>query len=160
LKGAQGEVGTWQLKADPTQVQLALSRLQVPQTSVATQDLPGPTGESNRLSQYSRGVVLCLGPGAATASAQAQAVRASGGVALEVTGLLAPEALVGLQGFAAVVWWGSQGPYQRALAERPGPILPLIAEMPDASWVLSERHVCIDTTASGGNAQLLAEVAD
>jgi RHH-type proline utilization regulon transcriptional repressor/proline dehydrogenase/delta 1-pyrroline-5-carboxylate dehydrogenase len=72
---------------------------------------------------------------------------------------LEPAALTRLQGFAAVVWWGDPGAYQRALAARPGPILPLIPEMPDAGWVLLERHVCIDTTASGGNAQLLAEVA-
>jgi RHH-type proline utilization regulon transcriptional repressor/proline dehydrogenase/delta 1-pyrroline-5-carboxylate dehydrogenase len=31
--------------------------------------------------------------------------------------------------------------------------------MPDAAHVMLERHVCIDTTASGGNAQLLAEVS-
>jgi RHH-type transcriptional regulator, proline utilization regulon repressor / proline dehydrogenase / delta 1-pyrroline-5-carboxylate dehydrogenase len=31
---------------------------------------------------------------------------------------------------------------------------------PDAAHAFLERHLCIDTTASGGNAQLLAEVAD
>ncbi|EKD61282.1 MAG: Delta-1-pyrroline-5-carboxylate dehydrogenase, partial [uncultured bacterium] len=36
---------------------------------------------------------------------------------------------------------------------------PLIGGMPDAGHALLERHVCIDTTASGGNAQLLAEVS-
>ena len=29
----------------------------------------------------------------------------------------------------------------------------------DAAHVLLERHVCIDTTASGGNAQLLSEAS-
>jgi len=48
----------------------------------------------------------------------------------------------------------------RAMANRPGPILPLIGDLPDAAHALLERHICIDTTASGGNAQLLAEVAD
>ncbi len=51
----------------------------------------------------------------------------------------------------------SVAPYAQALAGRAGPILPLIAQ-PDVAHVRLERHVCIDTTASGGNAQLLAEV--
>ena len=46
-----------------------------------------------------------------------------------------------------------------ALAQRAGPILPLIGGAPDAGHARLERHVCIDTTASGGNAQLLAEVS-
>ena len=44
----------------------------------------------------------------------------------------------------------------RALAARKGPILPLIGTKPDAGHALLERHVCIDTTASGGNARLTA----
>ena len=47
----------------------------------------------------------------------------------------------------------------RALAARKGPILPLIGTLPDRGHAMLERHVCIDTTASGGNAQLLAEVS-
>ena len=48
--------------------------------------------------------------------------------------------------------------YARALAQRKGPILPLITDHPDHGHAVQERHTCIDTTASGGNAQLLAEV--
>ena len=47
----------------------------------------------------------------------------------------------------------------QALAQRPGPIVPLITQTPDRAHALTERHLCIDTTASGGNAQLLAEVS-
>ena len=36
----------------------------------------------------------------------------------------------------------------------------LIAGLPDKGHVVLERHVCIDTTASGGNAQLLAQVSE
>jgi RHH-type proline utilization regulon transcriptional repressor/proline dehydrogenase/delta 1-pyrroline-5-carboxylate dehydrogenase len=32
--------------------------------------------------------------------------------------------------------------------------------MPDMGHTHLERHLCIDTTASGGNAQLLAEVGN
>ncbi|KAF0173803.1 MAG: proline dehydrogenase / delta 1-pyrroline-5-carboxylate dehydrogenase [Rhodobacteraceae bacterium] len=123
--------------------------------------LPGPTGESNRLTASPRAPLLCLGPGAATALAQAEAVRALGGHAVEASGL-APLALARLDGFSGALWWGDvDGGRERAkaLAARKGPILPLIGGMPDAGHALLERHVCIDTTASGGNAQLLAEVS-
>ena len=151
--------GEWNRAADPAQVQLALSRVQVPQAALSAADLPGPTGESNRLTSHARGPVLCLGPGAGAVAAQAAAVRAAGGVAVEVQGGLDAQALTTLQGYAAAVWWGdaaSAQALQQALAARQGPVLPLIREEPDASWVRVERHVCIDTTASGGNAQLLA----
>jgi RHH-type proline utilization regulon transcriptional repressor/proline dehydrogenase/delta 1-pyrroline-5-carboxylate dehydrogenase len=42
------------------------------------------------------------------------------------------------------------------LAKRTGAILPLITATPDLARVMGERHVCVDTTASGGNAALLA----
>jgi RHH-type proline utilization regulon transcriptional repressor/proline dehydrogenase/delta 1-pyrroline-5-carboxylate dehydrogenase len=92
---------------------------------------------------------------------QAEAVRKLGGHAVEAPGL-DPDALTMLHGFSGAVWWGeadSGRPYAQALAGRNGPILPLIAA-PDAGHVHLERHLCIDTTASGGNAQLLAAVAD
>ncbi|MDQ1847824.1 bifunctional proline dehydrogenase/L-glutamate gamma-semialdehyde dehydrogenase PutA [Gemmobacter fulvus] len=124
-----------------------------------THDLPGPTGESNRLSGYQRQPLLCLGPDAATALAQAEAVRRLGGLAVEAPGL-DPAALSRLSGFSGALYWGTEPrAHAQALAQRRGPILPLIGGMPDLAHVVLERHVCIDTTASGGNAQLLAEVS-
>lgn len=122
-------------------------------------DLPGPTGESNRLTSVAREPVLCLGPGAEAAAAQAAAIRALGGVAVEAPSL-EPAALGRLGGFAGAVWWGgveAGRAYAQALAGRAGPILPLIGGQPDRGHARLERHVCIDTTASGGNAQLLVE---
>jgi RHH-type proline utilization regulon transcriptional repressor/proline dehydrogenase/delta 1-pyrroline-5-carboxylate dehydrogenase len=132
-----------------------------PATAPQAQDMPGPTGESNRLTLTPRAPLLCLGPGRATALAQAEAVRKLGGHAVEAPGL-PPEALAKLAGFSGAIWWGEAEagrPYAQALARRKGPILPLIAA-PDVGHVHLERHLCIDTTASGGNAQLLAAVAD
>lgn len=126
-----------------------------------TEDMPGPTGESNRLSMTPRAPLLCLGPGRATALQQAEIIRKLGGHAVEAPGL-SPDALRALHGFSGALWWGeAEGgrPYAQALAQRQGSILPLIAA-PDAGHVHLERHLCIDTTASGGNAQLLAAVAD
>ncbi|MDP2061608.1 MAG: bifunctional proline dehydrogenase/L-glutamate gamma-semialdehyde dehydrogenase PutA [Phaeovulum sp.] len=133
-----------------------------PARPLPDRDLPGPTGESNRLSLHARAPLLCLGPGAVAAAAQAEAVRALGGRAIEAGAPLAPEALSTLAGFSAALWWGDAvtgRAYARALAARPGPILPLIGAMPDLAHVAHERVICIDTTASGGNAALLAGAA-
>ncbi|WP_333817865.1 bifunctional proline dehydrogenase/L-glutamate gamma-semialdehyde dehydrogenase PutA [Tabrizicola sp.] len=136
--------------------------LTAPRAAIApmAENMPGPTGESNRLTLIPRAPLLCLGPGRATALAQAEAVRKLGGHAVEAPGL-APDALVTLQGFSGALWWGAAEagrPYAQALAKRQGPILPLVAA-PDAGHTHLERHLCIDTTASGGNAQLLAAAA-
>ena len=140
-------------------VRAALSFAPVATVPVVTHDLPGPTGESNRLSAWSRPPLLCLGPSPEAALAQAEAVRRLGGLAIEAPGLNA-EALQRLVGFSGALWWGPGGrAHAQALAARPGPILPLIGDMPDFAHAVLERHVCIDTTASGGNAQLLADVS-
>ncbi|TDE41133.1 bifunctional proline dehydrogenase/L-glutamate gamma-semialdehyde dehydrogenase PutA [Antarcticimicrobium sediminis] len=120
--------------------------------------LPGPTGESNRLSLIPRPPLLCLGPGDKAATEQADAVRALGGQAIRATGQLAPERLAHLDGIGGVLWWGdaeTARALEQALALRAGPILPLIPGLPDRARVMGERHVCVDTTAAGGNAALL-----
>ena len=81
-----------------------------------------------------------------------------GGVAVTTQGKLATEALATLQGISAAIWWGEEAEaraYRAALAGRDGPILSLITGLPDTGHARAERHVCIDTTASGGNAALL-----
>ncbi|MEQ9259017.1 MAG: bifunctional proline dehydrogenase/L-glutamate gamma-semialdehyde dehydrogenase PutA [Roseovarius sp.] len=124
--------------------------------------LPGPTGESNRLGAYTRAPLLCLGPGAGAAKAQAEAVRALGGLAVQVSGRLDPTTLAKLEGFSGALWWGEEAQaraYAEALSRRDGPILPLITGAPDTGHVALERHVCVDTTAAGGNAALLGGAA-
>ncbi|MBW6506021.1 MAG: bifunctional proline dehydrogenase/L-glutamate gamma-semialdehyde dehydrogenase PutA [Rhodobacteraceae bacterium] len=138
-------------------VQAALAAC-TPATPLPGCELPGPTGESNRLTLHAREPLLCLGPGAEATAAQAGAVRALGGRAVAASGL-APEALTGLAGFSGALWWGDAATaraFAQALAARPGPILPLIGALPDLAHVAHERVICIDTTASGGNAALLA----
>ncbi len=125
--------------------------------------LPGPTGELNRLTLSPRAPLLCLGPGPAAAAAQAAAVRALGGSAAEATGDLDPEALITLPGLSAALWWGDAETARalaRALARRDGPLVPLVTGLPDAAHCHLERHLCVDTTASGGNAALLASAGD
>jgi RHH-type transcriptional regulator, proline utilization regulon repressor / proline dehydrogenase / delta 1-pyrroline-5-carboxylate dehydrogenase len=123
---------------------------------ISEREMPGPTGEANTLTLLRRAPVLCLGPGKEAVAAQAQAVEALGGAAVVADGLVPPEALTTLENISGAIWWGDGGQgYAQALADRPGPILPLITTLPDQGHVAHERHLCVDTTASGGNAALL-----
>ena len=133
-----------------------------PTAVVEAHDLPGPTGESNRLRLSPRDPVLCLGPGAEAEAAQVEAVRMLGGRAVAAGGSVPAEWLGRASGFSAAIWWGDAATARacaQALAGRAGPILPLITAMPDRAQVMNERQLCVDTTASGGNAQLLAAVS-
>jgi RHH-type proline utilization regulon transcriptional repressor/proline dehydrogenase/delta 1-pyrroline-5-carboxylate dehydrogenase len=147
--------------ANPTEVQTRLNSAKVNDKPVDTVILPGATGESNRLSRFSRPPFLCLGPGAEATARQVHAVTGMGGTAVPADGL-PTEALTQLNGFAGAIWWGEDASARsmaQALASRDGAILPLITGGLEPCDVLLERHLCIDTTASGGNADLLAEVA-
>ena len=48
-------------------------------------------------------------------------------------------------------------PIVTALSARTGAIIPLLTSSDDSARLLVERHVCIDTTAAGGNATLMAQ---
>ncbi|MEP0208839.1 MAG: bifunctional proline dehydrogenase/L-glutamate gamma-semialdehyde dehydrogenase PutA [Paracoccaceae bacterium] len=120
--------------------------------------LPGPTGELNRLEHWTRPPLLCLGPGTDVAQKQADAVRALGGHAIAATSAIEPDDLTSGPDYAGVIWWGDAETARRldlALSNRSGPILPLITTYPDRAHVTQEHHLCVDTTASGGNAALL-----
>jgi RHH-type proline utilization regulon transcriptional repressor/proline dehydrogenase/delta 1-pyrroline-5-carboxylate dehydrogenase len=145
-------------------------------------DLPGPTGESNRLSLHPRGRVLCLGTGAEAVRAQALVALALGNAVLAVAdgavaalaplaaarlpvtaldGQVPPEVLAALPDLALVA---ANGPVdwlralRVALSRRKGAIVPLETALAAERFVV-ERHLCIDTTAAGGNASLLAASA-
>ncbi|MCB1516446.1 MAG: L-glutamate gamma-semialdehyde dehydrogenase, partial [Hyphomicrobiaceae bacterium] len=151
-------------------VQEALNALPpISRIPIETIDLPGPTGESNRLSLYPRGTILCLGPRPEDAGEQAAIARDRGCNALIVCpGANGPDTLSGhldradlcrLTGMDAVALWSDETDLRAArlaLAKRDGPLVPLIADRDMAARCVIERHVCIDTTASGGNASLLA----
>jgi len=142
-------------------------------------DLPGPTGEGNSLMLMPRGKVLCLGPDADLLLAQAVQALALGnavlaaapaapsalqpllGKGLPVTaldGTVAPDELVRLaiDVVASAAEPARQRALRQALAGRAGPIVPLISETLSPAAYAQERAVCVDTTAAGGNASLLA----
>ena len=141
-------------------------------------EMPGPTGEANLLRCLPRGVVICAGPDLATARQQAVTALSQGNQVVmiapqageaapfdealpvvQVDGLLPAEAIDQLNGFSAIASAADeslQRAYRRALAARDGAILPLIVQADEASRYVKERHLCIDTTAAGGNASLVA----
>ena len=152
----------WTGFADPATLRDRLAKAEGSGGQAPKISLPGPTGESNQLSAAAHGPTLCLGPGEAAATAQADAVSALGGIPVISGGQVAPELLTSLTPLSCVLWWGNATmgrAYETALSQRAGPIIALVTEQPDIAHVMHERHVCIDTTAAGGNAALLAEVA-
>ncbi|MEP5728114.1 MAG: bifunctional proline dehydrogenase/L-glutamate gamma-semialdehyde dehydrogenase PutA [Sulfitobacter sp.] len=155
---AAPDAQTSELKWDGAQSNVPAVPLHGLTHPIETLSLPGPTGESNRLTILPRAPFLCMGPGDATASAQARAVEALGGTALRATGQIDAETLSTGPDYGGILWWGDTDTAREidiALAQRSGPILPLITGLPDPARVRAERHVCVDTTASGGNAALL-----
>jgi len=136
-----------------------------------TTDMPGPTGESNRLSTFARGVILCLGPTAEAAGQQAAQARAMGCTAVQIapgaSGVFAADgrldyaALASLDGLAAAALWSKPDDQRRArktLAGRDGALIPLFTEADFKQRCVLERHICIDTTAAGGNTSLMVAV--
>ncbi|MGB7298695.1 MAG: bifunctional proline dehydrogenase/L-glutamate gamma-semialdehyde dehydrogenase PutA [Burkholderiaceae bacterium] len=155
--------------------------------------LPGPTGESNRLSLRPVGRVLCLARDPVVLLAHVvQALRAGNWVVAVAP--LAREATAFLQapGIPLAVFDGQVPPdelqraridavainlpeypakrsdyadyvvaVRQALAVRTlGPITRFISGHIDPLRFVVERSVCIDTTAAGGNTELLAAVSD
>ena len=159
------------------QVKIGIERVGI---EPAQQEMPGPTGESNTLYTWPRGVVLCLGPDTASAHLQASlALEQGNGVLVVAPGAvkiaeelgvngepiggldkkLAPAAIEAGLNVDAIMHFGVEAelkPWRQALSRREGAIVPLITRPADAEHLIRERHVCIDTTASGGNAELLA----
>lgn len=151
-------------------IQDKINSFALPRTKVNEQVMPGPTGESNVIYEYAKGVVLCLGSSFEEAKLQADIVEKSGAQPLiicadakgpnAIRGVLKAEYLSKLENIYAVALMSTQPQlreYRQALAERDGAILPLLSDLDHLEKAcVFERHVCIDTTASGGNASLLA----
>ncbi|MVS97523.1 bifunctional proline dehydrogenase/L-glutamate gamma-semialdehyde dehydrogenase PutA [Devosia marina] len=120
-------------------------------------DLPGPTGESNRLSAVPRGTLLCLGPTPEDLAGQIEMAK-KGGCRFESGDVDLEQLRLGTD-FDAVAWFGDENQLRsirRALSQRTGALMPLLSGPGDIGRLQLERHVCIDTTAAGGNASLMA----
>ncbi len=145
-------------------------------------ELPGPTGEANTLKLRGRGAVLCLG-GDADSAAQALLAIAAGNIAVcgrsrnsdvlmtalkdagAPTGLLAlfdgpPSRHALLHDGVRLICFdgGEEGRaiVEKILADRTGPIIPVVSTN-DAAWrYCAERTLTINTTAAGGDVRLLS----
>ncbi|MEO1719444.1 MAG: bifunctional proline dehydrogenase/L-glutamate gamma-semialdehyde dehydrogenase PutA, partial [Pseudomonadota bacterium] len=146
--------------------------------------LPGPTGETNRLSYRPRGCICLISTrDDEQIAATAQAVALGNSVRLaQPPGDVSLRMLARWQAAGADISWADatlsvadvaeQSPlslvaildlddasapaYGKALAARDGAIVPLILGAPRLIDLVHERHLCVDTTAAGGNAALLA----
>ena len=142
-------------------------------------DLPGPTGEANTLRLAPRGKVLCMGQDNQTLTAQVVQALCAGNAVVAVapgarkvlsmfrgadTPVTAIDGTVDQRALEqanvdVVAVSGSDADlrgFRKALAVRSGPIVPLVSEISNPAAYVHERAVCVDTTAAGGNASLLA----
>ncbi|MEO1251189.1 MAG: bifunctional proline dehydrogenase/L-glutamate gamma-semialdehyde dehydrogenase PutA [Pseudomonadota bacterium] len=146
-----------------------------------SEDLPGPTGESNTLKLRGRGLALCLGGdgdvahqalkalaagniviafGAGELSDLARALSKSGapdGVFRSVDAI--PTALLQAAPLRLVVFDGdrkSRLKIAEATATPDGPIIPILSRRDPVSRFCTERTMTVNTTAAGGDVRLLA----
>jgi RHH-type proline utilization regulon transcriptional repressor/proline dehydrogenase/delta 1-pyrroline-5-carboxylate dehydrogenase len=150
------------------------------QSVIEIENMPGPTGETNQLSGHPRGMILCLGPGRDQALAQAisalaqqnsvvivasqgdqlgELLKRGGLPASGIDGYVEASTLRKIDLIDAVISQARDEQlraYRIALAEREGKLIPLICEIDALDRLIVERHLCIDTTAAGGNASLIA----
>jgi len=140
--------------------------------ALRTHEMPGPTGESNRLSEYPRGTILCLGPNPECAEKQMEIAKGRGCSAVAIyesakgesslNGVINPNDLIELNEFHGVAYWGTDDfarDIRQALAQREGPTLTLMGPNDMEICCTVERHVCVDTTAAGGNVALLSGIS-
>ncbi len=137
-------------------------------------ELPGPVGERNIYATEARGGVLCMAGTRQGLLRQIGSALATGNRAMVAAGALAgmpalPIPLAGWisvaaggDGVAAILFDG--GPddlaaLARATAARTGAIVAIHTPHPDGSypleWLLQERSTSTNTTAAGGNANLM-----
>jgi RHH-type proline utilization regulon transcriptional repressor/proline dehydrogenase/delta 1-pyrroline-5-carboxylate dehydrogenase len=134
-----------------SQLEQAFDR-QAPPQRQTTEDLPGPTGESNRYHLRAKSRVLCMGPDAET---RAQSARDMGCCAIAAEVALSD--VTRIPALQAVVYAGPQAQgIRQALSARRGAITPLLMDETFKTWLVSEQSICINTTAAGGNRDLLA----
>ena len=149
-----------------------------------TRQLPGPTGEDNLLSLNPRGLTLIATPDAAIALQQAIQALYCGNPLLVCNALfdetqkkwllqhpnvvlsdmaISAAQLTRIPGLVNFVYTASNDAqldkareYRVALANRSDAIVRFINEAVSPYLYAQERHLCINSTAAGGNVQLIA----
>ncbi len=173
--GGHGLSGTGPKAGGPLYVARLMTASAGPQLPAAT-ELPGPTGESNRLELHPRGVAACIADDERALVAQARAAALAGNTALllrshlslQVRDALEPGSVVFVDtldpaAVDVVLLDASRDRARRVrmqLAAAPGKIVPVV--VPDAAGrydptrLVVERTVTVNTAATGGNTALLS----
>lgn len=148
---------------------------------LATKTLPGPTGELNQLKLHGRGVALCLG--GEDHQLQMVLALAAGNTVITIEtsqarvlkqaidslclpkGILSiiaqsvPESFFLDNRVRLIAHEGDKAArhkIEKLLSRRAGAIVPLLSSQDEVWRYCTERTVTINTTAAGGNAELLA----
>ncbi|MCR9079690.1 MAG: bifunctional proline dehydrogenase/L-glutamate gamma-semialdehyde dehydrogenase PutA [Hyphomonadaceae bacterium] len=159
--GGRGMSGTGPKAGGPNYLARLCQRpdMASPETTELESQLPGPTGEDNRLSYHPRGKLLCLGGDTPEIlDQQIERVQATGNTPLTIetldpADLKLPDDIDGV-----LVEGALRALVAERLAHRDGPILPLLSVEDADSRFWIEKTVTVNTTAAGGNASLLAEI--
>jgi RHH-type proline utilization regulon transcriptional repressor/proline dehydrogenase/delta 1-pyrroline-5-carboxylate dehydrogenase len=148
--GGHGLSGTGPKAGGP----LYLSQFQRnPDLKVKKEELPGPTGESNIYNITPKSDVFCFGP---LGKEDVQWLGDNGIDAAVFEGSI--EELCALEKLDLVIGSGPDlKPLHQKLAQREGPIVQIRSRDLAMPLLLRETSVCIDTTAAGGNVDLLGE---
>ncbi len=146
-------------------------------TYTSSHNLPGPTGESNTLSYKPKGSALCLGPTTSDALKQTILAMALGNSTISLITQKDYDSLISL-GFSeksisrliigpslnliasnqyeVILYFGDLMSVEKILEGRRKEIIPIMSSIYEPWQLIKEQVITIDTTASGGNANLLA----
>ena len=133
----------------------------------SVQNLPSPTGEANEYRMIARGTVACLGGrlaeqvlAAVLCGNKVQMLETPAWLAsLQACGDIKVVNAIDLKQIDSIALFddeAAQRAWQAKLAAHDGLVIPLMASIHDVAALVHEVHICTDTTAAGGNAELLA----
>lgn len=134
----------------------------------SVQNLPSPTGEANEYRMIARGTVACLGGrlaeqvlAALLCGNKVQMLETPTWLAsLQACGDIKVVNAIDLKQIDSIALFddeAAQRAWQTKLAAHEGLVIPLMASIHDVAALVHEVHICTDTTAAGGNAELLAQ---
>ncbi len=173
--GGHGLSGTGPKAGGPLTLRRLLARRPATDDLAAGREvaLPGPVGEENLYRLEPRGTILCSATSRTALLAQVEAVLATGNRPLVTATWLGdlPPALAAAvvtpsdqreESFDAVLFQGSREALMALageLAARPGPLVQIhVADIEGRypmEWLMRERSISVNTTAAGGNANLM-----
>ena len=140
-------------------------------------NLPGPTGESNELNYKPKGTALCLGPDSSDALKQTIMALALGNKTISqisdadyssilnlgfskenIQRLISGPSLnlLASSQYQVILYFGSLISVENILESCQEGIIPIMSSLYEPWKLIKEQVITVDTTASGGNANLLA----